>query len=129
MLVPNPDAHAHEGSDLDREALESGRLHVSHEVTGSQRFLQPAEVPEDLQPQRVGQHLFGLSIGQTGDHQVLRIPVLIMCYERRVAGAGQQPGTVRDFLEDGVEFEVLADPQDRLGQPVEATAKGFVLGT
>ena len=50
-----------------------------------------------------------------------------MSSERRVPRLGERPGTLRDLLEDGVEVEVFADPQDRLGQPGEASTKRLVL--
>ena len=95
----------------------------SRVLSGSRSALRYAE---EGRAQRVGKHLLGFLVSQTGDEHVLWLVRLVVGCECGITGVGQQPGTVRDFLKDRVEIEVFADPQDRLGQPGKTGTKSLI---
>ena len=79
-----------------------------------------AEVLEEPQPFRHVPEPLVLLVGQAGDDEVSRVPVLSKDGDRPVARGGERPCAVHHALQHGVEIEVLRDAKAGLAQAGEA---------
>ena len=107
------------GADRHRRAElgKAQRPGVAVEVPQSQRFGNPAEVLEELQPFGQLHKSLALFRSQPGGDEVLYPPRLIQQGDDAVAGPGQRAGAVQDPLEHRVEVEALVDAQAGLAEP------------
>ena len=107
------------GADRHRRAElgKAQRPGVAVEVPQSQRFGNPAEALEELQPFGQLHKSLALFRSQPGGDEVLYPPRLVQQGDDAVAGAGQRAGAVQDPLQHRVEVEALVDAQAGLAQP------------
>ena len=107
------------GADRHRRAElgKAQRPGVAVEVPQSQRFGNPAEVLEELQPFGQLHKSLALFRSQPGGDEVLYPPRIVQQGDDAVARPGQGAGAVQHPLEHRVEVEALVDAQAGLAEP------------
>ena len=128
MLVTGVNRRAEKGTDHGLEHGHADRRGMGDEVAHAQRFVDGDQIVEHRLAAGELAHLFLILRAQAGDQAVLDITGSVEGDDRAVAGLGQPAGAVHDLSQYGVEVEILADPQDRLGQCCVSPTQRRILG-